>query len=139
MIQAATVAWVIAAQERFLFVEENIEGVLTLNQPAGHWEPGENLIAAAKRELWEETGLTLAPQGLVGLYHLTLPHKTFWRHVFYARIDSPMATFPQDSDILNCQWLSLAELENRPLRSHLVTDCIADFQSGHHYPLSVLR
>ncbi|EKE77976.1 NUDIX domain-containing protein [Gallaecimonas xiamenensis] len=139
MIQAATVAWVIEAQGRYLLVEEDIQGVLTLNQPAGHWETGESLLDAARRELWEETGLRLDPQGLVGLYCLELPHKTFWRHVFYARIDAPLATAPQDKDIVRCLWLTAEELAHYPLRSHLVQAAIDDFAAGCGHALSVLR
>ncbi|WKE67243.1 NUDIX domain-containing protein [Gallaecimonas kandeliae] len=139
MIQAATIAWVIEAQGLYLVVEEDIDGQSVFNQPAGHWESGESLLEAAKRELKEETGLQLEPQGLLGLYRLELPHKTFWRHVFYARLPAPLAANPQDPDILACHWLSKAELEKSPLRSHLVLAAIEDFEAGVHHPLSVLR
>ena len=47
---AVTVAAVIESQGRFLFVEEVQDGRRVLNQPAGHLDPGESLIAACKRE-----------------------------------------------------------------------------------------
>ena len=54
-----TVACVVHAQGKFLVVEESINGKALWNQPAGHLEANETLLQAAKRELWEETGLEL--------------------------------------------------------------------------------
>ena len=42
-----TVAALVHWQGRFLLVEEEIAGQRRFNQPAGHVEPGENLIEAA--------------------------------------------------------------------------------------------
>ncbi|MDY6991211.1 MAG: NUDIX hydrolase, partial [Pseudomonadota bacterium] len=38
-----TVAAVIESEQRFLLIEERSDGLIVLNQPAGHWDPGETL------------------------------------------------------------------------------------------------
>ncbi|MFN2896596.1 NUDIX domain-containing protein, partial [Escherichia coli] len=48
-----TVACVVHAQDKFLIVEETINGKALWNQPAGHLEANETLLQAAERELWE--------------------------------------------------------------------------------------
>ena len=55
-----TVAAIIEKNNRFLFVEEEIEGELVFNQPAGHLEKGETIIEAVKREVLEETAFDLS-------------------------------------------------------------------------------
>lgn len=63
-----TVAAVIERDGRFLLVEEHTAAGVRFNQPAGHWEAGETLIEAARRETLEETGYHFAPRALVGVY-----------------------------------------------------------------------
>ena len=48
-----TLAVVVVCQGKFLLVEELEQGKKVYNQPAGHLEADENLIAGAKRELQE--------------------------------------------------------------------------------------
>jgi 8-oxo-dGTP pyrophosphatase MutT (NUDIX family) len=43
-------ATVVKRDDRYLCVEEEIEGVRVFNQPAGHLDPGETLLDAAVRE-----------------------------------------------------------------------------------------
>jgi 8-oxo-dGTP pyrophosphatase MutT (NUDIX family) len=50
-----TVAAVVERDGRFLLVEERTERGLMFNQPAGHLEAGESIVAAAIRETLEET------------------------------------------------------------------------------------
>ena len=45
-----TVAAIVERDGRFLLVEERINGARVLNQPAGHVEDGEALLAAVCRE-----------------------------------------------------------------------------------------
>ena len=56
-----TVAAVIHCNGKFLLVEEIENGNVVFNQPAGHLEADESLIAACQREVIEETGLELSP------------------------------------------------------------------------------
>ena len=62
---ACEVAVVVERDGRFLLVEEDSDGEIVLNQPAGHLAEGEDLLAAVARETLEETrnpgsGLALA-------------------------------------------------------------------------------
>ena len=63
-----TVAAIIERDGKFLMVEERAGGKLVLNQPAGHLEQGESLLAAAAREALEETGHRFEPEHVVGFY-----------------------------------------------------------------------
>ena len=63
-----TVAAVIETDGRFLVVEERINRRLVFNQPAGHVEHGETLLAAVVREALEETAWHFKPQALLGVY-----------------------------------------------------------------------
>ena len=78
---SVTVAAVIERGGRFLFVEEEIDGRRVLNQPAGHLDPGETLVAACAREVLEETAHRFTPESLVGIYrwHYAPKDVTFLR------------------------------------------------------------
>ncbi len=87
---SATVAAVIERGGKFLFVQERIEGRLVLNQPAGHLDPGESLVAACSREVIEETAHRFMPTALIGIYrgHYAAKNVTFLRFSFCGVIDS---------------------------------------------------
>ncbi|MBI2959644.1 MAG: NUDIX domain-containing protein, partial [Betaproteobacteria bacterium] len=65
---SVTVAAVIERDGAFLLVEEDADGERVFNQPAGHWEFGETLIAACAREVLEETAWRFEPRNLTGIY-----------------------------------------------------------------------
>lgn len=131
-----TVAAVIGKAGRFLFVEERDgDGRRVLNQPAGHVEEGEALIAAAIREVREETGLPFTPAGLVGVYALRAANgKDYLRVCFHGSVEEGAAE-PQDPDILACHWFTREELASKPLRSGLVALCLDDYLKGQRLPL----
>lgn len=83
-----TVAAVIEREGRFLFVEEETEFGVRLNQPAGHLEPGESLVEAVARETLEETRLRFVPNAVVGVYQWTRPDGalTYLRFAFSGKV-----------------------------------------------------
>jgi 8-oxo-dGTP pyrophosphatase MutT (NUDIX family) len=137
---SVTVAAVIERDGKFLFVQERIDGRLVLNQPAGHLDPGESLVAACRREVLEETAHRFEPKGLVGIYRWYYEPKdvTFLRFCFKGKLEGSEAR-PLDKEIVALQWLTPAELEKKKAehRSPLVQKCVDDFLAGHHFPLDV--
>ncbi len=135
-----TVAAVIERQGRFLFVEERDgDGPRVLNQPAGHVEPGESLVAAVIREVAEETGLPFEPESFLGAYQLRAPNGLdYLRLCFTGSVPEGLDPVPQDPDILACHWLTPAEASHRALRSPLVARCLADHLAGQHLPLAAV-
>jgi ADP-ribose pyrophosphatase YjhB (NUDIX family) len=139
---AVTVCALIAHGDKFLLVEERVQGKRVLNQPAGHLELGESLVAAVTREALEETGWEFIPEGITGVYRWTSPseNKTFVRFCFHGRPGHHDPARRLDDGIIQAVWLDRATLEQRAaeLRSPLVLRCIDDYLKGTRYPLDLL-
>lgn len=138
---ALTVAAIIEREGRFLVVEET-DGVSperVLNQPAGHVDPGESVLAAVVRETREETGLDFTPEALVGIYPLRAANgRDYFRLCFTGTVPVDAEAAPEDPDILACHWRTRAELAAAPLRSSLVLTCLDDAQAGRRFPLGLV-
>lgn len=136
-----TVAAVIAREDRFLMVEERIRGRLVLNQPAGHLEDGETLLAAVVRETLEETAWHFTPEALIGTYlwRSARGHTTL-RFAFTGQIDRFESDRKLDAPIIATHWYTRAQLETQAprLRTSLVLRCIDDYLSGQRLPLTAL-
>lgn len=139
---SVTVAAVIEAGGRFLLVEEVQEGRRVLNQPAGHLDPGESLVAACVREVMEETAHRFVPAALVGVYRYVHAPKavTFLRFTFSGRSDGVEAGRALDKEIVRTHWLTHGEIAARVAehRTPLVMQCIDDHLAGRQFPLAVL-
>jgi len=139
---SVTVAAVIERGGRFLFVEEEIDARVVLNQPAGHLELGESLIAACRREVLEETAHHFAPRALIGVYRWNYAAKevTFLRFCFAGDIEDTVSERKLDHGIVALRWLSPQELAARKAqhRSPLVQKCVEDFLAGRRFALDVL-
>ena len=138
---SVTVAAVIERDGKFLFVEERIDGRRVLNQPAGHLDPGESLVAACRREVLEETAHRFTPTALVGIYrwHYAAKDVTFLRFCFSGMVDSVEKERQLDKEIIALHWLGVEELRQRKSehRSPLVQKCVEDFLGGKRYPLEI--
>jgi 8-oxo-dGTP pyrophosphatase MutT (NUDIX family) len=138
-----TVAAVVEQDGRFLLVQERIDGKSVLNQPAGHLEDNESLLAAVIRETYEETGWQFEPGGITGLYRWREPagRQTYIRVGFHGQLLEHDPSARLDDGIEQTLWLKPAELEQQQerLRSPLVLRCIQDFLGGARYPLDLLN
>jgi 8-oxo-dGTP pyrophosphatase MutT (NUDIX family) len=136
-----TVAAVIESRGRFLMVEEEVEGRLVYNQPAGHLEQGESLCEAVVREAREETGWHIRPTAIVGIHQWTSASaRTFLRVAFAGTAVEHDPGPALDPDIRNVLWLTRPEIAARggSLRSPMVLRCIDDYLQGRLYPLELL-
>jgi len=138
---SVTVAAVIERDGKFLFVEELQDGRRVLNQPAGHLDPGETLIAACAREVLEETAHRFVPTGLVGIYrwYYKPADVTFLRFCFTGKVLGIENT-PLDNEILGLHWLNVQDLKARTPqhRSPLVQQCVEDYLRGNNFSLDLL-
>ncbi len=138
-----TVAAVIEKDSRFLLVEETTDNGLMFNQPAGHLEPGEDLISAVKREVREETAWQFEPEAVVAiqLWRKNPDFPSFVRFCFTGNIHSHDPNQKLDDDIVATHWLSHQEIAARSgrLRSALVLKTLDAYLRGERYPLDLLQ
>ena len=140
---SVTVAAVIEQDGRFLLVEEETSDGLRFNQPAGHLDEGESLVAACARETLEETAHLFRPAELVGIYQIRIPEKdvTYLRFAFAGEVLGFDETRELDDGILRAVWMTPAEIEacaDRH-RSPFVVQCVNDWLAGRRFPLDLIR
>ncbi len=108
-----------------------------VNLPGGHLEGGESVAECAARELREETGLSVIPSGLVGIY-LQGDGINF---VFHGHSD--VTTTKPGQDILLCEWLTAEEIaglsDSDILRPRKLRTIVADVLLGHTYLNELIR
>lgn len=137
-----TVAAVIERDGKFLLVEEETEDGVRFNQPAGHLDEGESLLAAVAREALEETAHRFVPTYLLGVYQWRRPAGdiTYLRFAFGGEVTGEEAGRALDKGILRAAWLTPEEIaaESARHRSPLVMQCIADYLAGRRYGLELI-
>lgn len=138
-----TVAAIVERDGRFLLVEEETDDGLRFNQPAGHLDEGESLVAACAREALEETAWSFLPKALVGIYQWPRPQGdiTYLRFAFAGELGTHEPTRSLDAGILRAVWLTPGEIAacRERHRSPLVSQCIDDYLAGRRFPLDLLR
>jgi ADP-ribose pyrophosphatase YjhB (NUDIX family) len=139
---SVTVAAIMQRGNRFCLVEEEADGRLVYNQPAGHWERGETLAEACARETLEETAYAFRPTHLLGIYrwHYAPRDVTFLRFAFLGEVLGETGG-ALDGEIRRVVWLTPDEVRagRERHRSPLVMACLDDCLAGRRYPLDVIR
>jgi 8-oxo-dGTP pyrophosphatase MutT (NUDIX family) len=137
-----TVAALAERSGRFLMIEERAGGRLVLNQPAGHVEDRETLLAAVVREAREETAWRFTPAHLLGIYlwRNARTGRSTLRVAFSGEVSDHDPHAPLDRGIVGTHWMTRDELEraHARLRSPLVLRCVDDHLSGRRLPLDTV-
>ena len=138
-----TVATLVTKDEHFLMITETDSDKIVFNQPAGHVEPGEDILNAAIRETLEETGWQVSLTGFVGIYTYKSESNgiTYYRICFAATPEYKDSLQTIDSDIAEVHWMTEQQIRTceNVHRSPLVLKCLEDFLEGPIYPLEIFR
>jgi len=136
-----TVAAVVERAGRFLLVEEHTERGLLFNQPAGHLEPDESLVAAVVREMLEETAHHFIPWAVLGVYqYKSSSEVTYLRFAFTGEITGHDTDRKLDAGIVRAAWLTSDEVRASSARHRtpLVMRCIDDYLAGRRFALELI-
>ncbi|MDO8280344.1 MAG: NUDIX hydrolase [Burkholderiaceae bacterium] len=145
-----TVAAVIERQQdgvsRFLLVEEHTPQGLMLNNPAGHLDAGESMVAACAREVLEETAHEFRPTALVGIYMARVRRGaghdvTYLRFAFCGDLGRFDPARRLDHGIVRTLWLTADEIRanTQRHRSPMLLRGIDDYLRMQRYPLDLLH
>ena len=137
-----TVAAVIERDGFFLLVEETTDDGILFNQPAGHLDAGESLLAACERETLEETAYHFTPEHLIGVYQWHQPgrERTYLRFAYTGSLTGHEPERALDEGILRAVWQTPDEIRALQARhrSPLVLRCMEDYLAGKRYPLELV-
>lgn len=137
-----TVAAVVERDGRFLLIEEHTDRGALFNQPAGHLDPGESVVAGVSREALEETAYAFTPTALLGVYqyYYAPGDITYLRFAFTGEITGHDPTRELDRGIIRTVWLTPDEIRQTRSRhrSPLVARCVEDYLAGKRFSLNVL-
>lgn len=150
-----TVAAIVERDGRYLLVEEQAgDGLLLLNNPAGHLEEGESLVEACVREALEETAHAFAPSALVGIYQTRQRSPdsaarsggedkaiTYLRFAFCGTLGERQPGRRLDRGIVRTLWMTPDEIRasRGRHRSPALLKCIEDHLAGCRHPLALLH
>lgn len=127
-VGALVALWV---DERVLAVRQSYQAHWTL--PGGGVDPGEGALAAAARELAEETGVRLPASSLKPA--MVVEHVWNFRfdrvHVFEARLPGLPEVRLDGRELVEARWVTVEELLGLPLAPH-----VRDYAQGKSVVIS---
>lgn len=138
---AVIVGCVIEKDGRYLLVQEAQEKCYgKWNLPAGHLDPNETIIDAAKREAKEETGCDAEPTGVCQIGNRVAEGVVFVAVIFSAKLVREEIKFDK-AEILDARWFSYdeiiamrSEIRNEALMLGAIDNC----RKGLVAPLEII-
>ncbi len=141
-----TVGAVVEHEGKILCVEEKRkfrdEPEITLLTPGGHLEPQESITQGMIREVREETGYSVEPVDLIGIYMNQYPEGgPSIKFAFRARITSEQTVPIEDESVLRVLWLEPEELisQRARWRPGSTGQQLDDYFAGASFPLEILH
>ena len=139
----ATVAALIERDGCYLMVREHTRHGIRINQPAGHWEAGETLLDAVKREVLEESGFEFTPTALLGIYISDKDDKsvTYLRLTFVGNVGDAPIHNELDEGIIEAVWLTFDDImaQQDIHRNPIVAQCLSDYVAGQRLDLALVK
>ena len=139
----STVAALIERDGCYLMVREHTRHGIRINQPAGHWEAGETLLDAVRREVLEESGYEFTPTALLGIYVSDKDDKsvTYLRMTFIGTVNDAPVHDELDDGIIEAVWMTPDEImaERAIHRNPIVTQCLTDYINGQKLDLALMK
>jgi phosphatase NudJ len=130
---------VVRRGHRFLLTQERKYGA-TWSIPGGRVEPGEPLVAAAVREVLEETGVPIKLDGVLRIEHSPGEGSARIRVIFIGTpLDDTVPRTIPDDESLGAAYLTLDEIRERPLRGAELRVLLGTVAEGCQvFPLDLL-
>ncbi|HEX5063414.1 MAG TPA: NUDIX domain-containing protein [Kofleriaceae bacterium] len=130
---------VVRRGHRFLLTQEQKYGS-TWSIPGGRVEPGESLVAAAVREVHEETGVPVRIDGILRIEHAASDTTARVRVLFAGSpIDDTPPKTVADAESLGAAWLTIDEIRQKPLRGAELRAVLESVEAGRQiFPLDLL-
>ena len=136
------VGGVLEKDGKYLLVQEAQEKCYgKWNLPAGHLDPNESIIEAAKREIKEESGLDVELTGVCQIGNRKLEDDVFVSVIFSTKVLGGDIKF-DPNEILDVKWFSYEELLSMKaqLRSeNLILGAINNTRSELVTPISIVE
>jgi phosphatase NudJ len=137
---------IIEKDGKFLLVQEANLDKGTWNQPAGWLDLGEDIVAGAKREAEEETGIEIEITGFLGVWNYANKSQPTGepnhavKFIFTAKPLSDNLKI-QEGEIMDAKWFTFDEIKQMKdqLRSMTIIEEIEDFVAGKCYPLDFIK
>jgi ADP-ribose pyrophosphatase YjhB (NUDIX family) len=134
---------VIEKNGKFLLVQEKIpECYGEWNLPAGRLKMNEDIIACAKREGEEETGLKLKPSYLLGIHQRIFGSK-YNIILFVFKSEVVGGKLKISKEVLDAKWFSFEEIKEigrkrKLLRVPYILKAIENYKAGKKIQLSAI-